>query len=330
MSNRIEQWILVDGFCFPITFYPLFVVLSWLLLFAIFKGINTWVTYSEDIDWQIYLENSRIQTLQIFAQHTIISEDIAKIIVNEYLMDKAHARSIWKYMNKQITLKNKTIMNCVRCYALTGSIFYVLCLVIIIINYIQYIQHSNDTIWNLFLKWNMLILYAHPIWKFVNCTTSLWILDAFDRKTDRDIQPIFGDADPPSAELQLFYSLMSMSYLPMILSALPAIIVVAIPAYAVYCPFACIVGGIYCCIMHIKTRINVNEVHFLGIEMRLAVICGMYMVTVIISQSVICLYNGGKWFDCFGQGFKSEYCPELVFDETKWQTWTLLITWLFF
>lgn len=348
-----------DVFCFPIFYYPVFILISWLFFYIITKAIQIWVTYSQDSkEARQYIEESRIKTLDIFADVTPIPSAIAELIV-EYIIDDSHERKIWKYMNKEIKLKHKSIMNYIRIYALSGCFFYILCIVIIILNFIEYSKNTTNSGWHQTLTWISLMLYGHPVWKFINCIASLWVLDSFDSNENHHdekiyvngyavgrTQPVFGsNRDRQSGDVQCFYSLMSIGYFIIICGvAIPSLIVI-IPALILYCPFVSGFGCILICFGVIIEKIGQESEYYQSLmkkgqiklrEMILVfvLICLFYVVAVIISESMICIYiegaNNGRYIGCLGGAFKMDYCPEFVFDSSNWQAWILLLTWIFF
>ena len=73
-----------DVFCFPIFYYPLYILISWLFFYIITKLIHIWVTFSQDSkETKQYIAESRIKTLEIFANFTPIPSAIAEMIVDE-------------------------------------------------------------------------------------------------------------------------------------------------------------------------------------------------------------------------------------------------------
>eukprot|EP01084_Bolivina_argentea_P217991 370013_1 len=321
---------LLKSFCFPIHFYPLFIIFSWIFFYAIFKIINIWTLYSEDSQQsQQFIEESQIKTITILTKYTPLPDVIAKIIVNDYLIDKHHNRKIWKYMNKQIQLKKGNLMNYIRIYSCIGVTFYCLCFIIIVIEYIEYIQHSNHSTWEYYLIWIQCILYGHPFWKFINCTAALWALNSFDVVDPSKGQPIYGSNREHSETIQYFYIFISSAYILMIFGGIVPSLIVVVPAVIIYCPIVCTVA----CVAGICTCLFQNwfEENNFQMVLPLFILCVTYMVTVIGSFSMICVYESGiddgKWTTCLLDGLVSDYCPDYRFDNS-WKAWILLITWI--
>ena len=191
------------------------------------------------------------------------------------------------------------------------------------------------------------MLYGHPFWKFINCISSLWVLNSFDSndnisRRENIYQPVYGsNRNQQTGNIQCFYSLMSIGYFMIIFGgAIPALIVI-VPALILYCPF---IAGIACCLAMGQAcwrRIAIKcssllEIDYdkYGMVWMLGLICFIYMIIVILTETMICIYiegtDDGGYIGCLGKAFEMDYCPYFVFDASNWQAWILLLTWIFF
>eukprot|EP01084_Bolivina_argentea_P270824 460597_1 len=340
-DTRLIQWGLQNIFCFPLYWYPAFVLFSSVLFFLIILLLNCFKQTDINSEKSTKLIQKRKDSaVQAIVSSSSLPVDIANIIVSDYLYGIENNNLFIQLLNKKLSIKRNITAQFLLYYNIIGVILYLTTFGIIIyvhkdfkqqqnISYKECIARSLNkancdkyTQWQSYQEWIMSILIMHPMIIPINYIHTLYIFMVSEAVTN---------------QTKRMLTIMIIPYLLIVFSCIiPGFFTMLIPAAVIYLPslimFALVVN--LCCfwIYFVKDNLfnALKDNPSIHIHAWLIFSCVFYMIIVIICAQMWCFFDGNDWFECFKWGLMSGYCPNITINWYDWKGVTLFLTWILF
>ena len=353
--QMVADWPLQTIFCFPMYYYPIFIIaglIIYLLILKVLSGLNA-VTMDSKKSKQFIAQQIQ-QTRQYLINLTPLNIDIVNIIVDQYLFDQLDQNRFLRMLNSKLEFQSKIVLRFLLIYSFIGVILYILCFIIIIIEFVEWQRdhHHNNMSerdgFQQFQVYLLTILHVHPFWKMINWTTSIVIVhDGYNI-------PMFGDSRMNRNLIAyIYYGIFGIPYVLIFVGfVVPAFFIMIIPSMIIFIPITCCVSCICCGLLcwldtnwkwseimeYIAKKLTAENNHYLEysqypiIQALGATIFIMifYILMRLMLPSISCFYESGNWVQCFVDGFTLQYCPNIIVDSNNWKADILLVTWILF
>ena len=100
------SWPLEKTFCFPLYYYPLCIIVGWMIFYLMLKLLSCFQSGTKDSKkTKEFVAKQKEQMTQYLHDLTPLPVDIVNVILNQYLFDEEDKNTFWKILNKTIRIK---------------------------------------------------------------------------------------------------------------------------------------------------------------------------------------------------------------------------------